>query len=162
MRDALSLRRTSEMLAGALGPAISTALGDPDITEIMVNPDGRLWFDRYGEGRVMSGHVLTAADVERVIRLVASHIGCEATAYSPIVSAELPISGERFEGCLPPVTPAPCFSIRKPAGRIIGLDEYIASGVMPAHHADALRAAITDKSNILIVPNTGHKETCLF
>ncbi|MEL6237286.1 MAG: P-type conjugative transfer ATPase TrbB [Pseudomonadota bacterium] len=161
MREALSLKRTSEMLAGALGPRISAALGDPDVTEIMVNPDGRLWFDRHGEGRVVSGCVMPSADVERVIRLVASHIGRDATARSPIVSAELPISGERFEGCLPPVTPAPCFSIRKPAGRIIGLGEYIASGVMPVHHADALRTAIADKSNVLIVGGTGSGKTTL-
>lgn len=161
MRDGLSLQRTSDMLGSALGPMIKAALGDPDVTEIMVNPDGRLWFDRHGEGRVMSQCVLATADIERVIRLVASHIGRDATALSPIVSAELPISGERFEGCLPPVTSAPCFSIRKPAGRIIGLEEYITSGSMPAHLADALREAIAGKANILIVGGTGSGKTTL-
>lgn len=161
MRDALSLQRTSDMLSGALGPMIKAALSDPEVTEIMVNPDGRIWFDRSGEGRVMSECVLAAADIERVIRLVASHIGRDATALSPIVSAELPISGERFEGCLPPVTPAPCFSIRKPAGRVIGLDEYVSSGTMPAHLADALCEAIAEKANILIVGGTGSGKTTL-
>jgi type IV secretion system protein TrbB len=161
MRDAEALRRTRDMLAAALGPVISAALNDPDVVEIMVNPDGRLWLDRHGVGRSCCDARVPPADVERVIRLVASHIGRDATASAPIVSAELPGTGERFEGCLPPVTAAPCFSIRKPAGRVITLEEYVAGGVLSAHHADALRAAVAEKANILIVGGTGSGKTTL-
>lgn len=161
MRDAKSLQRMRDMLAAALGPYIGSALDDPGVVEIMVNPDGRLWLDRHYVGRTCCDWTVSPADAERVIRLVASHIGRDATALAPIVSAELPGTGERFEGCLPPVTAAPCFSIRKPAGRVITLEEYVAGGVMSAHHADALRAAVTDKANILIVGGTGSGKTTL-
>lgn len=161
MRDAISLERTSDMLATAFGSQITDALADPLVTEIMMNPDGRLWIERHGEGRRDTGSELTAHEVERVIRLVATHVGRDATRVSPIVSAELPNGGERFEGLLPPVSAAPCFSIRKPAGRVIGLDEYIAQGTMAAHHADALRRAVTQRSNILVVGGTGSGKTTL-
>ena len=161
MRDALSLRRLSEMLAAALGPDISAALADPEITDITVNPDGRLWLDRHDTGRGFTGTVIPACDRERVIRLVASHTGRGATENAPIVSAELPGSGERFEGCLPPVTLAPFFSIRKPAGRVISLSAYVAAGILSPHHADALRQAVQEKTNILIAGGTGSGKTTL-
>lgn len=161
MRDPATLQRTQDMLKTALGTDILGALSDPDVVEIMVNPDGRLWLDRHTQGRVVSQQHLSASDVERVIRLVASHIGRDATALSPIVSAELPLGGERFEGCLPPVTPAPCFSIRKPAGRVIGLDNYVSSHCLTPHHAAALRKAVRERANILIVGGTGSGKTTL-
>ncbi len=161
MRDAVSLSRTNEMLKTALGSQIMAALADPLVIEIMMNPDGRLWIERHGEGRKDSGSELSAHETERVIRLVATHIGRDVTAASPIVSAELPLGGERFEGLLPPVASAPCFSIRKPAGRVFGLDEYVSSNIMSAHHAEALRRAVLDRSNILVVGGTGSGKTTL-
>lgn len=161
MRDGDTLNRTADMLRTALGEQITRALADPAVNEIMMNPDGRLWIERHGEGRLDTGSQLSAHEVERVIRLVASHIGRDATASSPIVSAELPISGERFEGVLPPVTTGPCFSIRKPAGRVIGLDEYVENGVMSPATAHALRSAVQTCANILIVGGTGSGKTTL-
>ena len=160
MRDAASHGRTRAMLVTALGDEIVAALGDPAVIEIMINPDGRVWVERYGSGRVEFG-LVTAADTERVIRLVASHMGRRADAASPIVSAELPIGGERFEGVLPPVSSGPCFSIRKPAGRVIALSDYVTSGVMAAHHAEALRCAVLERENILVVGGTGSGKTTL-
>jgi type IV secretion system protein VirB11 len=148
------------MLVTALGDKVVAALGDPAVVEIMANPDGRLWIERHGIGRAESG-LLPPADTERVIRLVASHMGRRADAASPIVSAELPMGGERFEGVLPPVAPGPCFSIRKPAGRVIGLESYVASGVMAVHHAEALQRAVLDRENILVVGGTGSGKTTL-
>lgn len=161
MRDALSLKRTSDMLRAALGPDIIEALSDAATIEIMVNPDGTLWLDQHGKGRNATGAVMSAAQVERVIRLVASHIGRDATVTSPIVSAELPETGERFEGVLPPVSRAPCFSIRKPAGRVIKLAEYVAAGTLSQHHADALYEAVQSRCNILVVGGTSSGKTTL-
>jgi hypothetical protein len=161
MRNETGLARTSEMLRTALGEKIISALSDPDVIEIMMNPDGRLWIDRHSAGRTDTGSELSSAEVTRVIRLVATHIGRDATRLSPIVSAELPVTGERFEGVLPPVTERPCFSIRKPAGHVIPLDDYVASKVMRPHHADALRNAIKDRKNILVVGGTGSGKTTL-
>ena len=112
--------RRAAMLRTAMGPAIAAALADPPVIEVMVNPDGALRLDRLGEGRIETGVSLTPGEVERIIRLVASHMRLEVHADNPIVSAELPHrdegeAGERFEGLLPPVSTAPCFSIRKPA-----------------------------------------------
>ncbi len=92
------------MLRTALGPSIAAWLDDPAIIEVMLNPDDRVWLDRIGEGISDTGELLSAADGERIVRLVAHHVAVEVHTKSPRVSAELPEGGERFEGLLPPVT----------------------------------------------------------
>ena len=100
------------MLRTALGAAISGWLDDPAVIEVMLNPDGRLWVDRLGIGIADTGERLSPADGERIVRLVAHHVGVEVHAGTPRASAELPEGGERFEGLLPPVVAAPTFANR--------------------------------------------------
>ncbi|EIM72245.1 P-type conjugative transfer ATPase TrbB [Nitratireductor aquibiodomus RA22] len=125
------------MLRTALGPAIATFLEDPGVLEVMLNPDGRLWIDRLSEGLSDTGEHLSSEDGERIIRLVAHHVGAEVHTASPRVSAELPGTGERFEGLLPPIVAAPAFAIRKPAVAVFTLDDYVAAGIMTAEQASA-------------------------
>ena len=165
MSESLSAARSRAMLRTAMGPTIAAALADPHVIEIMVNPDGRLWIDRLGEGRRDSGTLYEAAQVERIIRLVASHARTEAHAVSPIVSAELPPhgegAGERFEGVLPPVSTAPCFAIRKPAAKIHALLDYVRDGIMSAATAQQLAMAVAERRNILVVGGTSSGKTTL-
>ena len=149
------------MLRTALGGAIAEWLADPAVSEVMLNPDGRLWIDRLGAGLADSGLSLSAADGERIIRLVAHHVGAEVHAGAPRVSAELPESGERFEGLLPPVVVAPAFAIRKPAVAVFTLGDYVADGIMVAGEAMALREAVAGRRNILVAGGTGTGKTTL-
>jgi type IV secretion system protein VirB11 len=149
------------MLRTALGPAIASYLDDPAIVEVMLNPDGRLWIDRLSEGLSDTGERLSAADGERIVRLVAHHVGAEVHAGAPRVSAELPETGERFEGLLPPVVAAPAFAIRKPAVAIFTLEDYVTAGMMSARQADALRQGVADRANILVAGGTSTGKTTL-
>jgi type IV secretion system protein VirB11 len=155
------LVRSSRMLRTALGPQIAGWLDDPQVVEVMLNPDGRLWLDRLATGLAATGCGLTAEDGERIIRLVAHHVGAEVHAANPRVSAELPQTGERFEGLLPPVVAAPAFAIRKPAAAIFSLEDYVARGVMGQEEAQVLRAAVTERRNILVVGGTSTGKTTL-
>ena len=85
------------MLRTALGPAIAGHLEDPGVVEVMLNPDGRLWVDRLAGGLEDTGVRIASANAERILRLVAHHVGVEVHPGSPRVSAELPETGERFE-----------------------------------------------------------------
>lgn len=165
MSDTLSAERRRAMLRTAMGPTIAAALTDPAVIEIMVNPDGVLRLDRLGEGRIDAGTRYDPAQVERIIRLVASHARTEVHANAPIVSAELPPhgegAGERFEGVLPPVSQAPCFSIRKPAARIYTLLDYVNEGIMPAGTARLLSLAVVERRNILVAGGTSSGKTTL-
>src|SRR6266853_3457390 len=124
------------MLRTAMGPAIAAWLDDPAIVEVMLNPDCRLWIDRLADGLADTGKRLSAADGERIVRLVAHHVGVEVHPGSPRVSAELPESGERFEGLVPPVVAAPCFAIRRPAVAVFTLGDYVEAGIMSGRQAE--------------------------
>ncbi len=149
------------MLRTALGPAIAAFLEDPSIVEVMLNPDGRLWIDRLSSGLADTGERLSAADGERIVRLVAHHVGAEVHAGAPRVSAELPETGERFEGLLPPVVAAPAFAIRKPAVAVFTLENYVAAGIMSAAQAATLRQAVSERHNILVAGGTSTGKTTL-
>src|SRR6185312_2822398 len=158
--------RRRAMLRTAMGPVIAAALADSQVIEVMVNPDGALRLDRLGSGRCDTGTMLGAEEVERIIRLVASHARTEVHGLAPIVSAELPphghgLAGERFEGLLPPIAPGPCFSIRKPAWRIHTLADYVSDGIMSAELARLLSLAVADRRNILVAGGTSSGKTTL-
>jgi len=153
--------RGARMLRTALGPAIAAWLENPAIVEVMLNPDGRLWVDRLGGGLSDTGETLSPADGERIVRLVAHHIGVEVHSRSPRVSAELPETGERFEGLVPPVVAAPAFAIRKPAVAVFTLDDYAQAGIMTRLQAAALRKAVADRRNILVAGGTSTGKTTL-
>jgi len=160
-RESVAVERGTRMLRTALGPAVARFLDDPAIVEVMLNPDGRLWIDRLASGLADTGEQLSPTDGERIIRLVAHHVGAEVHSGAPRVSAELPGTGERFEGLLPPVVAAPAFAIRKPAVAVFSLADYVAAGIMSDGQADALRRAVTDRQNILVAGGTSTGKTTL-
>lgn len=158
---AVVLDRQTRMLRTAMGSAIAAALEDPEVVEVLLNPDGSLWFDRLGSGRAPSGLKLTPHDAERIIRLVAAHVRIEVHPGAPIVSAELPATGERFEGVLPPITRAPVFAIRKRAIGVISLAQYVIDGILSEDQALSLRQAVRERRNIVIAGGTSSGKTTL-
>ncbi|KAA3513724.1 P-type conjugative transfer ATPase TrbB [Agrobacterium vitis] len=160
-RNSEGFARGARMLRTALGAAIARFLEDPGVVEVMLNPDGRLWIDRLSEGMSDTGERILPPDGERIIRLVAHHVGAEVHAGAPRVSAELPDSGERFEGLLPPIVTGPAFAIRKPAISVFTLDDYVSAGTMTADQAALLREAVASHANVLVAGGTGTGKTTL-
>jgi len=154
-------RRRMRMLRTAMGPEIAVALEDPEVAEVLLNPDGTLWVDRLGSGRAPTGHRMPPAVAERVIRLVAAHVRAEVHPGAPLLSAELPETGERFMGALPPIVRAPSFAIRKRALRIMTLSDYVADGVMTEAQAAFLRRAVRERLDIVVAGGTSTGKTTL-
>ena len=153
--------RGARMLRTAMGPAVARYLEDRSVVEVMLNPDGRLWIDRLSGGLEDTSCSVTPADAERIVRLVAHHVGVEVHAGAPRVSAELPETGERFEGLVPPVVAAPCFAIRRPAVAVFTLRDYVDSGITNALQAKLLQAAVRERKNILVAGGTSTGKTTL-
>ncbi|WP_299681330.1 P-type conjugative transfer ATPase TrbB [uncultured Roseobacter sp.] len=159
MRDE-QVRRLIAKLRNELGPLIVQALDDDNITEIMLNPDGLIWTEGHRTGLKTIGR-MNAAQAEALIGTVASSVSTTVTRSSPIVSGELPLNGERFEGMIAPVVASPTFTIRKRAIALYSLDDYIRSGVISASVASALRVALQDRQNILLCGGTATGKTTL-
>ena len=153
-------RRLKNKLSIELGALIVSALDDDDIIEIMLNPDGTLWTEGHVSGFVQIG-VMSALDAEAVIGTVAASIGSTITRSSPVVSGELPLNGERFEGLIPPVVPAPSFTIRKRALAVYSLEDYVQQDIMSAAMANRLRTALLERRNIVLSGGTGTGKTTL-
>jgi type IV secretion system protein VirB11 len=148
-------------LRQAMGPVIAGALADRLVVEVMVNPDGKIWVDRIGEGRSWTGEHLAAADADRILRLLADHAGEVVTRDSPRISATLPETGERFQGAFMPVVSSPAFAIRKRPEIVFTLTEYVEQAIMAEAQAEVIRAAAASHQNILIVGGTGSGKTTL-
>ena len=155
------LARGARMLRTALGTAIADYLDDDRVVEVMLNPDGKLWVDFLSGGLEDTGYSILPADAERIVRLVAHHVGAEVHAGAPRVSAELPGTSERFEGLLPPVVAAPSFAIRKPAIAVFKLQDYVTAGIMTPDQAGVLSDAVAERRNVLVAGGTSTGKTTL-
>src|SRR3546814_17891441 len=79
------------MLKSALGPAIAAWLEDTGVADVKLNADGRLWVNRLDSGMAVTEEWLNTPQPERIIRLVATHVGAEVHATTPRVSAYMPV-----------------------------------------------------------------------
>ena len=157
--------RYAEMMARYLGPVILRAFGDDDVTEIYVNPqDGLVRFDTRSRGRMACGVSVAPTRIEMFLNAVATSLGLTLGADHPGLEAELPAVGfrsSRLQGFVPPLTPGPAFTIRKPPAVVYSLDDYVAAGVLsPAQRAD-FRRAVRAHENILIAGGTNTGKTTL-
>ncbi|WP_085341149.1 P-type conjugative transfer ATPase TrbB [Aquidulcibacter paucihalophilus] len=153
--------RRLEALRHALGPEVLAALIDPDVVEILANPDGQLILDKIGSGRAPTNQTLSPESRDRVIRLIADYVGEPVLPEDPRLSGILPETGERFQGVLPPVSRAPAFSIRKRPARIFTLGDYQAQGILGHEQRILIEQAAKERHNILISGGTSSGKTTL-
>ena len=152
------LPRLVSKLENALGDQFCVALDDPGVVEIMLNPDGKLFIERLGQGISAAGD-MARASAENIIGSVAHVLNSEVDDERPIVSGELPIGGHRIEGLLPPVVSGPSFTIRRRASRFIPLDDYVAGKVVTSDQASVIRNAVASKLSIVVAGGTGPGKT---
>jgi len=159
MKHTKTAHRHLEMLNTAFGKDIVTLLTDPDVIEIMLNPDGKLWAESYSRGKYFTQILFDTVQAGNIIRLVAAAHQEIANADHPEVACELPESGARFQGWLPPVVTAPTFTIRKRATKIYTLQDYLNANWITLEQLNMLREAIFARKNILIAGGTASGKT---
>lgn len=79
----------------------------------------------------------------------------------PTLECSIPFYHHRFTGIIPPVVKFPTFTIRKHSSKIITLDQYVASGVMPETCRDTIKSWVKNHFNILIAGGTGSGKTTM-
>jgi P-type conjugative transfer ATPase TrbB len=157
-------QRHLDALARALGPVALHAVRDPDVTELYVNASGALYVDTRSRGRVDTGSALSAEQVFRFLNLVASAHATLLTAARPQLQAELPrelFHAARLQGCIPPLTAAPTFNLRKPPAVVYSLDDYVEARILAPAHREALGEAVRQRQNVLIAGGTASGKTTL-
>lgn len=152
------IRRNLDKLRREMGPAIAAAMEDPSVVEVMLNPDGRVWVDRLGQG-MSEICTLGATHAQQMLGTIAHMLGTVANSQRPKVEGELPGDGSRVEGILPPLVEGPTFNIRKKASAVFSLDEYVRSGRMYPRDKGIFQEAILERENLLVVGGTGTGKT---
>lgn len=147
-----------ESLRHACGEQILNALENPDIVEIMLNPDGRLWIEEYGKDQEYIGEV-NEKNARLIITHVASALGLVVNSVNPVVEGNFPLDGSRFEGTFPPIVQRPSFSIRKKANKVIKFDEYLSNGVITSEVVEIIKQAILERKNIIVAGGTSSGKT---
>lgn len=133
---------------------------DPLTTDLMCNPDGKVYVDKMGKGMYCVGSV-DPEIVKQIISAVAGFHDIICNAEHPICESEFPVDGSRFEGVIPTIVSNPSFDLRKKATRIFSLDNYIDAGTITPTQRKVISDAVVNKKNILIVGGTGSGKTTL-
>lgn len=154
-------QRLIDAFRAQLGPAIREALDCPTVVEVMVNDCGRVRLDTVDRGRIETAYAMPGGSAEAIIRLVANHIGETVSSEHPLVAGTIPLTGERFQGVMPPLTKAPNFTIRKKPKAVFRLDDYVVAGTMRPDQAATLRHAVANHKNIIVSGGTSSGKTTL-
>ncbi|MDR2179710.1 MAG: Flp pilus assembly complex ATPase component TadA, partial [Synergistaceae bacterium] len=152
-------RRNMEKLRNELGPVICSALDDPEVIEIMVNPDSHLRLEYAKTGIRHTGEKIASSRLMAALGTIAAMLDTKINARFPILQGELPLDGSRVAGTVPPVSQGPGLCIRKHSSVVVPLRRYIDEERISEEHAARLREAITDRKNILIAGGTGSGKT---
>lgn len=150
-----------ESLEFNFGPEIMQAFADPAVLEIMLNDDGKVWIERFGQPMEQLPP-LNASMALNVFQLLATGNHVTVGEHRPALQAVLPpetFGGARFQGYLPPVADRPTFCIRKRPTRVFTLADYVSGGILSEKGAEVLREAILTHKNIVVVGGTGSGKT---
>jgi pilus assembly protein CpaF len=153
------MRALQSEIVGA-GP-LQPLLGDPDVTDVLVNAPDEIWVDRGGGLTRVAVRFADEAAVRRLAVRLAAPTGRRLDDAQPWVDARLP-DGVRLHAVLPPVSPrGTCLSLRVPRRRVFVLDELVDAGSLPPDGRDLLGRLVASRTAFLISGGTGTGKTTL-
>jgi pilus assembly protein CpaF len=152
----LRRRLVAGVLADVCGlGALEPLLGDPAVTEIMVNGPGRVWVERNG-ALVRVPVDLDTEAIEHLIEKVVAPLGLRIDRSSPLVDARLP-DGSRVNAVVPPLAvDGPCLTVRRFGARAVPLAAF-----GPADVVELLSWAVGARLNVVVSGGTGAGKTTL-
>lgn len=111
-RELLSSQRGRAVTSYEMDKLLSTALDDPNVYEIHLNPDGLLWVVGPSTSKQHIGEIGQPQST-RLISWVAEHLGQIVDHKNPIIEGDFPSGNARFFAIVPPIVDGVTFAIRK-------------------------------------------------
>jgi pilus assembly protein CpaF len=140
---------------GGLGP-LERWLGDPSVSEIMVNGPHRAYVERDGALEPID-LALTAEQIAQLAERVIAPLGLRLDHASPLVDARLP-DGSRLHAVLPPLAPdGPYLTIR----RFVARDATLETFATGAEGRGCLETLVRAGWNLLVAGATSAGKTTL-
>ena len=134
-------------------------LKDDTVTEIMVNPDNKIYIKVLGQGKIFTGKISDPGIARNIINTLAALDGIVVNELNPGISTNLPLTNSRFEAMIPIIVENPCFTIRKKILKVLKLDDYVKKGAFTEKEKDLIVSYVKNKRNILIVGGTDTGKT---
>ena len=153
------IRQVVDEICG-LGP-IQPLLEDLEVTEIMINGCGSLFYEKNGEIREADAVFDSPEQILIVMDRILAPLGRRLDQVSPIVDARL-ANGDRVNAVADPIAiNGPAVTIRRFTGKITSLSRLIELGSLPPWLAQLLSWAVKMRKGIAVVGGTGSGKTTL-
>jgi pilus assembly protein CpaF len=134
---------------------------DPDISEIMINADSRIFIEKHGQLVPVPGITISEQALCAAVKNIARRLGDDISEAKPILDSRLP-DGSRVAAVLPPCSiDGITLTIRKFNTKHFTIADLIENGTLSAKTAELLREKVTTCQNILISGGTGTGKTTL-
>jgi len=134
---------------------------DPDISEIMVNADSRIFIEKHGQLLPVPGITISEQALCAAVKNIARRLGDDISEAKPILDSRLP-DGSRVAAVLPPCSiDGITLTIRKFNTKHFTIADLIENGTLSAKTAELLRERVSNRQNILISGGTGTGKTTL-
>jgi pilus assembly protein CpaF len=143
-----------------LGP-LERLLGDPGISEIMVNRHDEIYVERGGCLHRHDAAFSSEQAVQGVIERIVSPLGRRIDESSPMVDARLS-DGSRVNAVIPPIAlRGASLTIRKFAQRRLSMADLIRMQALDHFMSQFLQACVTHRKSIVVSGGTGSGKTTL-
>ena len=141
-----------------LGP-LEPLLGDPTISDILVNSHSTIYVERRGKLEVTNVAFKDDEHLMRVIERIVSSVGRRIDESSPMVDARLK-DGSRVNAIIPPLAiDGPVLSIRRFGAEPLRMNSLIENKALTRDIADMLEMCVNARLNVLISGGTGAGKT---
>ncbi len=142
------------------GP-LQSLLGDPEVTEVMVNNADTVYVERRGRLHLTDRRFIDEAHLLRIIDKIVGQVGRRIDESSPMVDARLP-DGSRVNAIVHPLAiNGPMLTIRKFSQEPYTIQDLISFGTLDERVGEFLNACVRGRLNILISGGTGSGKTTL-
>ena len=153
------IRQVVDEICG-LGP-IQPLLEDLEVTEIMINGCGALFYEKNGEIHEADAVFDSPEQILIVMDRILAPLGRRLDQVSPIVDARL-ANGDRVNAVADPIAiNGPAVTIRRFTGKITSLARLIEMKSLPSWMAQLLSWAVKTRRGIAVVGGTGSGKTTL-
>lgn len=143
-----------------LGP-LEPLLGDPTISDILVNSYSNVFIERRGKLEKTSISFKDDEHLMRVIERIVSTVGRRIDEAQPMVDARLP-DGSRVNAIIPPLSiDGPTLSIRRFGTDPLRMPQLIENGALTKEIAILFEMCVRARLNVLISGGTGAGKTTL-
>ncbi len=153
-------RISAEIVDEAIGfGPITPLLGDPTITEVMVNGPHQVYIERQGKLEKTDVCFRDNSHVLHIIEKIVAPIGRRIDESMPMVDARLP-DGSRVNAIIPPLSlTGPTVTIRKFFRDPLGIDDLVALDSLTRPMAAFIEACVKGRMNIVVSGGTGSGKT---